>query len=74
MRTKTTDFLKVLNRARSQSKNTEKKTITYVHPKNITKYQDKLASGKLILIDYFLSFKILFILFSKLYEIKYFNR
>ncbi|XP_011877838.1 PREDICTED: probable actin-related protein 2/3 complex subunit 2 [Vollenhovia emeryi] len=28
MRTKTTDFLKVLNRARSQSKSTEKKTIT----------------------------------------------
>ncbi|XP_066600157.1 actin-related protein 2/3 complex subunit 2 [Prorops nasuta] len=28
MRTKTTDFLKVLNRARAQSKNTEKKTIT----------------------------------------------
>ncbi|XP_043513817.1 actin-related protein 2/3 complex subunit 2 isoform X2 [Frieseomelitta varia] len=28
MRTKTTDFLKILNRARSQSKNTEKKTIT----------------------------------------------
>ncbi|KAK0089716.1 hypothetical protein PV325_005863 [Microctonus aethiopoides] len=28
MRTKTTDFLKVLNRARSQSKHTEKKTIT----------------------------------------------
>ncbi|XP_057340435.1 probable actin-related protein 2/3 complex subunit 2 [Microplitis mediator] len=28
MRTKTSDFLKVLNRARSQSKNTEKKTIT----------------------------------------------
>ncbi|NP_001161279.1 actin related protein 2/3 complex, subunit 2, 34kDa [Nasonia vitripennis] len=28
MRTKTTDFLKVLNRARSQPKNTEKKTIT----------------------------------------------
>ncbi|XP_034937428.1 probable actin-related protein 2/3 complex subunit 2 [Chelonus insularis] len=28
MRTKTTDFLKVLNRARSQAKNTEKKTIT----------------------------------------------
>ncbi|KAK2578139.1 hypothetical protein KPH14_001329 [Odynerus spinipes] len=28
MRTKTTDFLKVLNRARSQTKSTEKKTIT----------------------------------------------
>lgn len=28
MRTKTTDFLKILNRARSQSKNIEKKTIT----------------------------------------------
>lgn len=30
MRTKTTDFLKVLNRARSQSKSIEKKTITWV--------------------------------------------
>lgn len=30
MRAKTSDFLKVLNRARPEAKNMEKKTITYV--------------------------------------------
>lgn len=31
MRAKTSDFLKVLNRARPEQKTTEKKTITYVY-------------------------------------------
>jgi hypothetical protein len=31
MRAKTSDFLKVLNRARPEPKNVEKKTITLVH-------------------------------------------
>lgn len=35
MRAKTSDFLKVLNRARPEQKATEKKTITYVFTKII---------------------------------------